>query len=204
MGGHAQPVSCLCISGPWLFSADFGGTIKVWSLAQGSLAQTLEKAHSDARVPAITHLLVCDSHLVSAALDGRLKVWTPVEGGAGAGAVVAETPAFVWPELEAVQQGKRGGRGAPPPLAGILAVQGVTDPEGKALLAVSFNGEKCVRLFEWPTFNDRGTFAEVVNARGMAAIGQFFVAGDERGKIKVWRYKAAAQSRAADASVGAF
>lgn len=36
-GGHLAPVSCLCAAGPYLFSADFKGNIKVLGRGGGGV-----------------------------------------------------------------------------------------------------------------------------------------------------------------------
>ena len=55
----------------------------------------------------------------------------------------------------------------------------------------SYNAEGCIRLWELPTFAERGTLGDVNNARAMAGFvaGRLLVSGDEHGRVKVWRWK---------------
>ena len=68
------------------------------------------------------------------------------------------------------------------------------DAAGRAVLMASYNGEGCIRLWELPTFAERGTLSDVNNARAMAGFvaGRLLVSGDEHGRVKVWRWKEAA------------
>lgn len=142
-GGHTAPVNAMCASGPFLFSGDFRGHIKVWDLTAGSVRQAIDRAHSGSAMPAITDLLVWEGHLISASLDGLIKVWEPA-ADAGSGAVVNPAPIFNYPsDLDQQQQPAAGGRGRPvDDLPGILALAGVQDVGGKAVLMASYNGEK--------------------------------------------------------------
>lgn len=51
----------------------------------------------------------------------------------------------------------------------------------------SYNGERCIRLWELPSFEARGTLGDVNNARAMAgsAAAQLVFSGDEHGRVKV-------------------
>ena len=71
-------------------------------------------------------------------------------------------------------------------------MQGVADLDGKAVLMVSYNTEQCIKLYELPTFADRGTLTHVNNPRAMASCpqAQLLFAGDETGKVKCWKWKA--------------
>lgn len=143
-GGHTAPVNAMCASGPFLFSGDFRGNIKVWDLTAGSVRQAIDRAHSGGALPAITDLLVWEGHLISASLDGLIKVWEPA-ADASTGAVVNPAPIFNYPsDLDQQQQQQpAGGRGRPAEdLPGILALAGVQDVGGKAVLMASYNGEK--------------------------------------------------------------
>ena len=55
----------------------------------------------------------------------------------------------------------------------------------------SYNGERCIRMWELPSFAARGTLGDVNNARAMAgsAGGQLAFTGDEDGRVKVWKWK---------------
>ena len=143
-GGHAAPVSSLWASHPFLFSADFLGTLKVrcradgeglsrqlgfsswaaltgiachrtrdpthhspgaprphrttqvWDLTTGAVRQTLARAHSGSEVPCITDLTVWEGHIVSASLDGLIKIWEPADPASGN--ILNPTPIFTYPD----------------------------------------------------------------------------------------------------------
>jgi WD40 repeat protein len=46
-GGHTAPVQALLPFGQWLVSADWLGNLKVWDMASGACAQTIQRAHTD-------------------------------------------------------------------------------------------------------------------------------------------------------------
>lgn len=179
-GGHGASVSALCASGAVLFSADFRGNLKVWDLSTGAVRQSINKAHSGSNLPAITDLVVWEGHLISASLDGLIKVWEPASDAGGA--VLNPQPIFSFPEPEPGQRTDD--------LPGILALCGLQDPQGRAVLMASYNGERLMRLWELPSFAERGALCDVNNARAMAgfAAGRLVVSGDEHGRVKVWRW----------------
>jgi WD40 repeat protein len=192
--GHRSSVSSMCVAGGILFSGDTGGTIKVWDLDAGSIKQTLIKAHRNAQYPAITSLLIWEGHLMSGSLDGEIKIWEPATDGKN---MVNPASIYVYPENNQ-SGGGSGGRGRgrgyrQPGNNGVLALCGVADLEGKAVLMVSYNTEHCIKMFELPTFGDRGTLTHVNNPRAMACHphAQLLFAGDETGKVKCWRWKKA-------------
>lgn len=195
--GHRASVSCMCTSGPFLFSGDTAGTIKVWDLEAGVVKQTLIKAHRKSQHPAIMSLLIWEGHLMSGSLDGEIKIWEPADPATGN--VVNPSSIYVYPEQEESQQQGRGrgrsysSRG--PQLNGVLCLCGVADLEGKAVLMVSYNSENAIRLFELPTFVDRGSLSHVQNARALTGFpqGNLMISGDEFGKVKIWRWKAPQQ-----------
>lgn len=182
----------MTVAGLMLFSGDTAGTVKVWDLEAGTIKQTLIKAHRNAQYPAITQLLIWEGHLLSSSLDGEIKIWEPASDGTS---VVNPTCIYTYPESSSASQGGGRGRGrgyrGTPNLNGVLAMQGVADLEGKAVLMVSYNTEHCIKLFELPTFADRGNLTHVNNPRAMAAFpqAQLLFAGDETGKVKTWRWK---------------
>jgi WD40 repeat protein len=199
--GHRSSVSSMTVAGLMLFSGDTGGTIKVWDLEAGTIKQTLIKAHRNAQYPAITQLLIWEGHLLSGSLDGEIKIWEPASDGAN---VVNPTCIYTYPEATPSSGNVHGGRGRGRGyrnhsnnnnnnLNGVLAMQGVADLEGKAVLMVSYNTEHCIKLMELPTFADRGVLTHVNNPRAMAAFpqAQLLFAGDETGKVKTWRWKPA-------------
>ncbi|EFN55265.1 hypothetical protein CHLNCDRAFT_134174 [Chlorella variabilis] len=187
-GGHRAPISCLWASHPFLFSADYLGTLKVWDLTTGTVRQTVDKAHSGSDVPCITDLTVWEGHIVSASLDGLIKIWEPADPATGL--ILNPTPIFTFPEQascrgrghECVQEpGQRDTS-----LSGILALCGVPDAQNRCVLMASYNGERCIRMWELPSFEARGTLGDVNNARAMAgsATAQLVFSGDEHGRVK--------------------
>jgi F-box/WD-40 domain protein 7 len=201
--GHTSAISSMCVSQHIMFSGDLQGGIKVWDLNQGAVIQTLDKAHSDNSYPAIMSMLIWEGHLVTGSLDGYIKVWEPADPGTGS--TISGTPIFIFPEAPPQQAQQGGGRGGgrskgrgggykqPPPLPGVLSLCGVADPEGKAVVMVSYNhrGKSAIRLWELPSFADRGALADVNNVRAMAGFpaGKLMISGDEEGRVKVWRWK---------------
>lgn len=94
----------------------------MWDLTTGAVRQAIDKAHSGSTLPAVTDLVVWEGHLISASLDGLIKIWEPAEPAtAGGGTVLNPTPVFSFPEPE---PGQRQGD-----LAGILALCGLQDPQ---------------------------------------------------------------------------
>lgn len=74
---------------------------------------------------------------------------------------------------------------------GVLAISGAIDKEQKPLLMASYNDDGCVRLFDLPSFAERGSLPSMRDARAMTAVpGDILVAGDMHGTVKVWRWKA--------------
>ncbi|RMZ56974.1 hypothetical protein APUTEX25_005036 [Auxenochlorella protothecoides] len=208
-GGHSSPVSCLCASGPYLFSADFKGNIKarewhvgVWDVTAGVLRQAVDRAHSGAALAAITDLFVWQNCLFSGSLDGCIKVWEPCPDPS---AVINAAPSFVFPDAAeggAAARSPTGPRPRPggpaPALPGILALAGLTDPAGRAVLMVSYNGEPVIRLWELPSFEGRGVLSGVKNVRAMTgySAGNLLLSGDERGQVKIWRWRELPQANA--------
>ena len=74
---------------------------------------------------------------------------------------------------------------------GVLAISGAIDKEQKPLLMASYNDDNCVRLFDLPSFQERGSLPQMRDSRAIAAVpGDILVAGDVHGTVKVWRWKA--------------
>lgn len=111
--------------------------------------------------------------------------------------MVSPTCIYVYPERDDTQinQGRGQGRGRSytnrgPTTNGVLSMCGVADPTGKTVLMVSYNTENSIRLFELPTFVDRGSLRHIANARAMTGFppGNLMIGGDEQ--VKYWRWKA--------------
>lgn len=203
-GGHGSSISSLCASGPILFSGDAQGNLVIWDLATGQARQSVEKAHSETNHPAIMAMLVWEGHLITGSLDGYIKVWEPADPASGM--ILNTMPTFCYPEppAEPVQhyQGRsrgggrssgRSGSSRGSDLPGVLSLAGVADSAGKAILMTAYNGDPAIRLWELPSFADRGALAVGSNVRamgGLHAAGLIF-SGDEMGRIKVWKWKSA-------------
>ena len=73
----------------------------------------------------------------------------------------------------------------------MLAIAGTLDPSQKPVLMASHLVEHNVRLWELPSFVERGALCDVNNARAVAgfAPGRLLLSGDEHGRVKVWRWK---------------
>ena len=73
---------------------------------------------------------------------------------------------------------------------GVLTIAGAIDKEQKPLLMASYNDDGCVRLFDLPSFAERGSLPSMRDSRAVAAApGDIMVAGDMHGTAKVWRWK---------------
>lgn len=73
---------------------------------------------------------------------------------------------------------------------GVLTIAGAIDKEQKPLLMASYNDDGCVRLFDLPSFAERGSLPSMRDSRAIAAVpGDIMVAGDMYGTAKVWRWK---------------
>jgi WD40 repeat protein len=198
-GGHAAPVQALAPAGPWLVSGDWTGTLKVWDLAAGACAQTLLGAHASVVMAA----LAWEGHILSAGLDGAIKVWAPAPGaGSAPGAPVLEAaPLYTHPPPgEGGGGGRSSGGGGPPSssgqqtFGGVLALTGAADLDGKAVAFASHTDDACVRLWELPSFAERGCLGGVLDARALAASpggpgGGFVAVGDKKGLVKLWRWQ---------------
>lgn len=76
----------------------------MWDLNAGVVRQTVDKAHSGSDVPCITNLTVWEGHIISASLDGLIKIWEPADPASGN--IINPTPIFSFPEqvgMRAVQ-----------------------------------------------------------------------------------------------------
>jgi WD40 repeat protein len=71
-GGHRAAVHALLVAGQFLFSGDRAGEVKVWSLADGSCVQTIERAHEGPIM--------------------RMLVWGEVRGAGGPGRAREASP----------------------------------------------------------------------------------------------------------------
>lgn len=176
-GGHAAPVQALAAAGAWLVSGDWSGALKVWDLAAAACVQTIAAAHDGVLMGALTW----EGHVVTAGLDGCLKVWAPADAPSPAAPVLEAAPSYVHPPGGAASAG----------FGGVLALAGTADARGGAVLLASHADEGCVRVWDVPSFAERGVLGGVTDARAVAATaGGVVVVGDKRSTVKVWRWKA--------------
>lgn len=195
-GGHSAPVQALAPAGQFLVSGDWEGNLKIWDMGSGACAQTIPKAHPSV----VMGCLTWEGHVLSAGLDGAIKVWAPVEGVPGPGKVLEPTPMYSHPPADYRCSGS--GTGEPGQISangtsssgsfgGILALAGTVDARGGALVAASHADDGQVRLWELPSFAEKGGLGGVADARALAASpGGVVAVGDKRGNVKVWRWKA--------------
>jgi len=206
-GGHTSPVQALAPAGQFLVSGDWEGNLKIWDMSSGACAQTLAKAHPSV----VMGCLTWEGHVLSAGLDGAIKVWAPVEGVPGPGKVLEPAPMYSHPpsssESGSGGSGSGSSTGEPGQLltangsaasvtanssgfGGILALGGTVDARGGALVAASHADDGRVRLWELPSFAEKGSLGGVADARALAlSPGGLVIAGDKRGVAKVWRWK---------------
>lgn len=75
----------------------------MWDLSTGAARQTIDRAHSGSDVPCITDLTVWEGHIVSASLDGLIKIWEPADPASGL--IINPTPIFTFPEQAGRERG---------------------------------------------------------------------------------------------------
>jgi len=221
LAGHAAPVQALAPAGAFLVSGDWGGDVKVggrggfgrvvcmgvgwkaypplpfslplirlrppplppqqvWNLATATCVQTLPAAHASV----VMGCLTWEGHVVTAGLDGDVRVWAPAAAAAAAaGALLDPTPSYSHPPGGAAAAG----------FGGVLALAGAADARGGAVLLASHADDGCVRLWELPSFAERGVLGGVTDARALAAApGGVVAVGDKRAAVKLWRWTTAA------------
>jgi hypothetical protein len=110
---------------------------QVWDLAAGVVRQTVEKAHSGTDVPCITDLTVWEGHIVSASLDGLIKIWEPADPASGL--IINPTPIFSFPEQV--------GRG--PPAAQRNWSRGMQHSRGNLCASRAVNEACLPMLLDW-------------------------------------------------------
>ena len=196
-GGHSSPVQALAPAGQFLVSGDWEGNLKIWDMGSGACAQTIPKAHPSV----VMGCLTWEGHVLSAGLDGAIKIWAPVEGAPSPGKVLEPTPMYSHPPAdyrggsgsgtgEPGQISANGGASSSTGFGGILALGGTVDARGGALVAASHADDGQVRLWELPSFAEKGALGGVADARALAASpGGVVAVGDKRGNVKVWRWK---------------
>ncbi len=90
LNGHTDAVSCLTLSGNFLWSGAYDKTLRQWSWRDGVCAHVIV-GH-----PGTVHTInvVSDGRLVSGAKDGALRVWLPQSPVAADGSPVALKKAY--------------------------------------------------------------------------------------------------------------
>ena len=72
----------------------------------------------------------------------------------------------------------------------VLAMTGMQDGMQRSVLAASHNEENIARLWELPTFTERGHLNQLRDARAMTTGPDgLIISGDAIGVIKVWRWR---------------
>lgn len=176
-GGHNTSVISLVPANQFLFSADMHGTIKVWDMGSGTCTQTLAGVHSSA----VTDMLFWENHLLSASLDSTVKVWAITEAPQP-GAVLKPEPEYTHTATNDKGEAIQGG---------ILKLAGALDTSQQPVLLTSHNGENAIRLWDLPTFGDRGLLRSADTRALAAGFGHMLFSGDRQGNLKHWRWKAA-------------
>lgn len=73
---------------------------------------------------------------------------------------------------------------------GVLCLFGMSNEQAKPVLLCACN-DNCVRLYDLPSFNERGKIftKEEVRRMGLGPDGLFFT-GDRKGEVRVWKWLA--------------
>ena len=72
----------------------------------------------------------------------------------------------------------------------VLAMSGMQDGMQRSVLAASHNSENIARLWELPTFAERGHLNQMRDARALTSGPDgLIVSGDAIGVIKLWRWR---------------
>ncbi|KAJ7542306.1 hypothetical protein O6H91_10G100500 [Diphasiastrum complanatum] len=162
--GHTGAVITLQAAGGRLYSGSMDKSIRVWDLSNGQCLQTIY-GHSNV----VMSLLCWEQFLLSCSLDGFIKVWQATASG-------SLEVAFTFPEDSDVGDN----------LDGALALCGSIDANGKPVLMCSYN-DNTVRLFDLPTFSDRGVLFSKEEVRALqVGPGGLMFSGDSGGDINVW------------------
>lgn len=184
---HTAGVSSLEVAeNTRLLSGSMDASIKMWDLTTGQLLQSIDQAHQDV----VTQMVYWESHLLSCAIDGSIKVW-----GASAtnpGMLELKTS---FPEDPNAGSPFGGGGARPTTRDGVLTMCGLLDGKQQPLLLAStITNQKFEsgRLLDLPNFTERGVIFSPpdVSIRAVAygPPGLFFT-GDSLGTVKVWKFK---------------
>lgn len=160
LSGHRLAVVSIVVGGSRLYSGSMDHTIRVWDLTTLQCIQTLTDHTS-----VVMSVLCWDQFLISCSLDKTIKVWATAESG----------------NLEVTYTHNEE--------HGVLTLCGMPDAQLKPVLFSACN-DNSVRLYDLPSFNDRGKIftKEEVRAIQVGPGGLFFT-GDGTGELKVWKWK---------------
>ncbi|XP_024518302.1 zinc finger CCCH domain-containing protein 17 [Selaginella moellendorffii] len=168
--GHAGAVVTLQAAGGRLYSGSTDKSIRVWNIATRECLFTLH-GHSNV----VMSLLCWEQFLLSCSLDGYIKVWAATPSGLEV--------TYTYPEDD---QGDE--------LDGALALCGTVDAQGKPVLLCSYN-DNTVRLYDLPTFNERGVLFSRDEVRVLqGGPGGLVFSGESSGDVKVWCWTKAISS----------
>lgn len=157
--GHTGAVTCLAVGAKWLYSGSADSTIRVWDLDTLQCIYTLN-GHADA----VMSLICWNQHLLSCSLDQTVKVWFATDES----------------RFEVIYTHEE--------YHGALVLCGVNDAATKPVLLCSCN-DKSVRLYELPSFRERGRiFSKQVVRTIQAGPDGLFFTGDGTGLLNVWKW----------------
>ncbi|KAF3331860.1 zinc finger CCCH domain-containing protein 17-like protein [Carex littledalei] len=158
--GHRLAVISLVVGGTKLYSGSMDHTIKVWDLTTLQCVQTLSD-HTNV----VMSLLCWDQFLLSCSLDNTVKIWFTSNKD----------------QMEVTYTHNED--------HGVIALCGMIDAQGKPVLMCSLN-DNSMRLYDLPSFNERGRIFAKQEVRAMQAGPGIFFTGDGTGEIKVWQWAA--------------
>ncbi|KAF3447249.1 hypothetical protein FNV43_RR12429 [Rhamnella rubrinervis] len=161
MVGHTSVVTCIVAGSEYVFSGSMDHTIRKWSLTSLECVQTLRGHTGD-----VLSVLCWNEYLISCSMDKTIKVW-----GTTHDAGLVE-------EIYTRDEEDEG-----------LALHGMFDEDGKPMLLCSC-GDDSVRLYELPTFMERGRIFAKDQVRAIEAgrAGPYFFTGDWTGLVTVWKW----------------
>ncbi|XP_057429597.1 zinc finger CCCH domain-containing protein 48-like [Lotus japonicus] len=159
LSGHTKAVSCLTVGVNRLYSGSMDQSIKVWDLDTLECLMTLNGHTGE-----VTSLICWSDFLLSGASDCTIKIWVATEEG--------PLKVTYTHTLE----------------NGVVALNGMTDAEGKHVLCCS-SRDNSVRLYELPPFSERGRLFARKEIRSIeVGPGGLFFTGDGTGLVMVWKW----------------
>ncbi|EPS62406.1 hypothetical protein M569_12385 [Genlisea aurea] len=159
--GHTGAVRSLIVGAKnALYSSSNDCTVKQWNRKRLDLGclQTL-KGHTKE----VTCVITWEKFLITGSLDGTVKVWGSNNGR----------------DIEIVHEALQLD-------AAIVGLRGKNDSNGKPVMLCSCS-DSTVRLFEVPSFRERGRINSKSEVRTMAiGVDRLFFVGDSSGQVYVW------------------